>query len=201
MAGEEWTPEEIMGVVGRDRGFYEASGGGMTLSGGEPLWQSAGAGRLLELARGEGIHTAVETCGCVEWPVVRSVLELVDVWLFDVKELDPGAHRAMTGSGNEGILANLDGLLAAGARVIVRVPVVPGRNDGVWLVERLPRWLRERPRVREVHLMPYNRLAESKYRSLGVEYALAGLEAPTDEELEAVKARLEGVGVRVRVGG
>jgi pyruvate formate lyase activating enzyme len=169
LAGEEWTPEEIMGVVVRDRAFYHASGGGMTLSGGEPLWQAAGARRLLELARGEGIHTAVETCGCVEWAVVKGVLELVDLWLFDVKQLDPEVHRAMTGTRNEGIIANLDGLLEAGARAIVRVPVVPGRNDGGWLVERLPGWLRERPRVREVHLMPYNRLAESKYRSLGVE--------------------------------
>jgi pyruvate formate lyase activating enzyme len=192
LAGEEWTPEEIMSVVERDGAFYEASGGGLTLSGGEPLWQAEGARALLELARQEGIHTAVETCGCVEWAVIESVQDAVGLWLYDVKHVDPGRHRRMTAESNERILSNLDRLLSAGAEVILRMPVIPGSNEGEGAIEQLAEWLRGRPRIGEVHLMPYNRLAESKYRSLGMEY---------EEELEGLKARLEETGVRVRVGG
>ncbi|MDH4179657.1 MAG: glycyl-radical enzyme activating protein, partial [Armatimonadota bacterium] len=85
--------------------------------------------------------------------------------------------------------------------VIVRVPVVPGYNDGEGLIAGLEGWLRAKPLVSEVHLMPYNRLAESKYGGLGMEYALAGLAAPTDEEMEEFRRALEEAGVRVRVGG
>lgn len=201
LAGEERMPGEIMEIVRRDRAFYEASGGGVTLSGGEPLAQAEGARELLGLAWQEGIHTAVETCGCVAWEVVESVMELVDLWLYDVKHVDAEAHRAMTGRGNEAILSNLDRLLAEGAEAIVRVPVVPGYNDGEGLIAGLEGWLRARPQVSEVHLMPYNRLAESKYGGLGMEYALEGLETPTEEEMEGAKVRLERVGVRVRIGG
>ncbi|UCC67867.1 MAG: glycyl-radical enzyme activating protein [Armatimonadota bacterium] len=201
LAGEGWEPGEVMSVVKRDRAFYEASGGGMTLSGGEPLWQAEGARALLELARREGIDTAVETCGFVEWAVIESVRDAVGLWLYDVKHVDPRRHRRMTAESNERIISNLDRLLSAGAEVILRMPVIPRSNEGEGAIEQLAEWLRGRPGIREVHLMPYNRLAESKYRSLGLEYALAGLEAPTEEELDGLKARLQGTGVRVRVGG
>jgi pyruvate formate lyase activating enzyme len=201
LVGEEWAASEIMDVVRRDRIFYDASGGGMTLSGGEPLAQAEGARTLLTQAKEDEIHTAVETCGAVSWGAIASVLDLVDLWLFDVKQLDAAAHRAATVSGNEEILDNLERLLAAGEEVIVRVPVIPGSNDGRWLGEDLPEWLRAHEAVREVHLMPYNRLAAAKYAGLGLTFALAELAPPSEAETEAVKAQIESAGVRVRVGG
>jgi pyruvate formate lyase activating enzyme len=201
LAGEEWAASEIIEVVRRDRIFYDATGGGMTLSGGEPLAQPEGARAVLELAREDGISSAAETCGAVAWGVIASVLGLVDLWLFDVKHLDLGAHKALTGSGNEEILANLERLLAAGEDVILRVPLIPGQNDGNWLETELPEWLRAHGAIRAVHLMPYNRLAASKYRSLGLAFPLAELEPPSGPEIEEVKARLAAAGVRVQIGG
>ncbi len=190
-----------MQVVRRDRPFYDASRGGMTLSGGEPLWQPEGARELLGIAKAEAIHTAVETCGSVVWPVIETMLSAVDLWLYDLKHLEGEAHQRLTGRGNEEVLANLERLLAVGAALALRVPVIPGRNDDSWLVERLPTWLRSHPGVREVHLMPYNRLAESKYRSLGWDYALRGVEPPPEERTKALAERLREAGVEVRVGG
>ncbi len=201
VVGEEWTPAQVFAVVCRDRDFYYASGGGVTLSGGEPLLQAEGARAILHLARSEGIHTAIETCGCVEWSAVASVLGLVNLWLFDLKHLEADIHQRLTGLSNDLALGNLEQLLSAGEQIILRLPVIPGRNDGAWLEEALPRWLRARRQVLEVHLMPYHRLAESKYAGLGLDYALAGLAAPSAEKLEELKSRLEATGVQVRVGG
>ena len=135
-----------MEVVRRDRAFYDSSGGGVTLSGGEPLTQPEGARALLGLAREEGLHTAVETCGCVAWEAMESAMELVSLWLYDVKYADTAVHRAMTGRGNETILSNLERLLAAGAEAVVRVPVVPGYNDGEGLIAGMERWLLAHPK-------------------------------------------------------
>jgi pyruvate formate lyase activating enzyme len=199
--GEQRTPEEIMAVVARDRAFYETSGGGVTLSGGEPLEQAEGVVELLRLARERGIHTAVETCGSVEWYTVEAVLAHVDLWLYDLKHFDPAAHRAATGVGNRHILGNLARLLDAGAEVILRVPIIPTQNADDGFLSDLVSYVSDRPALSEVHLMPYNRLAEPKYEAIGMTYALRDLEQPADAVLEAVKRRLEAAGKVVRIGG
>ena len=106
-SGRSATPEEVVEVVLRDRVFYETSGGGVTLSGGEPLAQPAFAREILARCRTEGLHTAVDTCGEGAREALDALIPLADLWLFDVKHLDPGAHRAATGRSNERILQNL----------------------------------------------------------------------------------------------
>jgi pyruvate formate lyase activating enzyme len=201
LVGETHSAEEIMAVVERDLPFYEASSGGMTLSGGEPLAQLAGAGALLRLARERSIHTAVETCGCVPWRDIEPLLALVDLWLYDVKHIDPVAHRMLTGRSNRRILLNLHRLVMSGARVVLRVPVIPGRNAARDAMERLAQWAACQGRLEEVDLLPYSRLAESKYETIGRKYDLKGLPVPSDEELGAIKKLFEARGLLVHIGG
>jgi pyruvate formate lyase activating enzyme len=190
-----------MAVVERDRSFYDASGGGLTVSGGEPFSQAEETAELLALAQERGIHTAVETCGYADWHAMARVLGTVDLWLYDLKALDPAVHRALTGRSNRLILANLRRLLDARARVIVRIPVVPGRNTDDILFSRLvDRGFGGKPPP-EIHLLPYHRLGESKYVSLGMRYALGGLDQPSGDWLAALKARLEAQGLKVRISG
>jgi pyruvate formate lyase activating enzyme len=201
LVGERRTAEEIMEVVLRDRVFYEASGGGVTLSGGEPLAQAHDAKELLYRAHAEHLHTAVETCGYAGPGVVESFLGLVDLWLFDIKHADPDAHRALTGVSNAPILANLDLLLASKAEVILRVPLIPGVNDDGPAITGLTKLLRRRPRLKETHIMPYHPLAESKYESLGLPYSLRGLRRQAEQMLALAVRPLSELGVRVVVGG
>lgn len=200
IVGRQSTPEEIMQVVRKDFTFYQQSGGGVTLSGGEPLAQAKGARALLHLARAEGIHNAVETCGHADWRSFEPLLEAVDLWLYDIKHMGEKEHRVLTGVYNRRILANLRRLLERGAQVTLRMPIIPGYNDG-FFDRRLVELLEKHNTLREVHLMPYNQLAESKYEPLGLQYELRGTQPPPEEELQQLKARLEELGVEVRVGG
>ena len=201
LVGEQRSPEEILDVVERDRPFYDRSGGGVTLSGGEPLAQAAGAGAVLSLAHARGIHTAVETCGYAEWRRIEPLLELVDLWLCDIKHLDPDAHRALTGKSNRRILANLKRLVSARAEVVLRVPVIPGQNDGNDYISLLVGWLARYDSLREVHLMPYHRLAGSKYENLGLSYAMRDTDSVPPAVLDSYTAALGRLGCTVRVGG
>lgn len=201
MVGECRTPAAILDAVLRDAPFYETSGGGLTLSGGEPLAQPAATGELLRLARAHGIDTAVETSGYAPWSVLEPILDSVNLWLYDLKHIDPKAHRAATGVSNRRILSNLGRLLAAGARVTLRLPIIPSQNGDDHSLARLVTWLASMDGLREVHLMPYNGLARSKFAGLGMRYRLSQVRPPTDELLTRLRAQLEARGKQVRVGG
>jgi glycyl-radical enzyme activating protein len=201
LIGERRTPAEILEVVLRDAPFYETSHGGLTLSGGEPLAQPEAAAELLRLARDQDIHTAVETSGYAPWPVLESLLGVVDLWLYDVKHLAPQAHRAATGVGNRRILSNLSRLVASGSRVTLRLPIIPSQNDDDRSLAALVAWVAGMKGLREVHLMPYNALARSKFAGLGLRYALSHVQPPSDELLAHLKARMEADGRHVRTGG
>ncbi len=201
MVGEIRSAADILEIVTKDAAFYEASGGGLTLSGGEPLAQPEAASGLLHLAREQGIHTCVETSGYARWPVLGSLLGTVDLWLYDLKHADPAVHRAATGVSNRRILSNLTRLLTAGASVILRLPIIPGYNTDraslAMLVDRVGSF----DQVREVHLMPYNALARSKFAALGLRYSLERTQAPPDTTLRRLKTQLERRRKQVRIGG
>ena len=127
--GKKISVGEAVETVLEDRLFYVESGGGVTLSGGEPLLQSAFCRDFLSEMKKEGIHTAVDTCGFVNWDAFQCVLPVTDMFLFDVKHTDSAAHRKLTGQGNELILENLRKLSEMKARIEVRMPLVPGCND------------------------------------------------------------------------
>jgi len=167
LVGRRVPVGEVLEIVLRDRIFYEKSGGGVTLSGGEAMAQPEFARAVLAAARAEGLHTCVDTSGHVPWEHFECVLPMVDIFLYDVKDTDPERHRANT-SGELGlVLDNLARLDAAGARLHLRYPVIPGINDGTADMRELAGlWgtLWSRP---PVELLPYHRLGEGKRSSLG----------------------------------
>jgi len=191
---------EVVGEIQKDLIFFDESGGGVTLSGGEPLAQPAFAAALVRACRDRGIQTVLETCGYAKSDTFRSVALLADMVLFDVKLMTAAAHREYTGLANTGILQNLEELFARGRKVTVRIPLVPGINDRPEEVERFARYL-GRFRGCQVELLPYHRIGSAKYARLGRTYKLKDTSEPAAAELARVGDRLARAGLKVVVGG
>jgi pyruvate formate lyase activating enzyme len=166
LMGREATADDVMAEVRRDAPFFRRSGGGVTFSGGEPLAQPQFLLECLRRGRRWGYHTTVETCGYARWDDLREAAALTDLFLYDLKQLDPARHEELTGVGNELVLENLEKLLEAGAEVVVRVPVVPGANDDRESRRALALFLAGHPGVRRVDLLPAHALAAHKYAAL-----------------------------------
>ena len=190
--------DEIIAEVQRDRPFYQQSGGGMTLSGGEPLFQPDFALGLLQAAKTVGLRTCIETCSQLDPAVLDRALPLVDLFLCDFKETDPQRHRAWTGVDNVRILINLRRLHAAGACLRLRCPIVPGFNDRDEHFAGIAALTRELDGIEGVELMPYHQLGASKLERFGI----AGLpkylaQTPAAGALQSWIERLAGLGVHV----
>jgi pyruvate formate lyase activating enzyme len=199
--GERRTAAGVMDEVRRDAPFYQ-DGGGMTLTGGEPALQPDFAEALLRLARDEGIHSAIETCGHVPWANLARLLPYVDTVLYDVKHLDAAVHRAFTGAGNEVILDNLGRLTASGVAVVARVPLIPGFNASADSLRAIGRFLDGLPGgVRQVDLLPYHALGRAKYAALARPYPWEDHARLTEVEVEELAGELRGMGFAVTVGG
>ena len=192
--GQTRTPAQVIEVVVRDKPFYDNSGGGMTLSGGEPLAQPDFTAALLETSRAAGIATALETSALAPWELLEALLPLVDYWMCDVKHTDEARHRQLTGVGNARILANVRQLSARGARLLVRLPLVPGLNDDPAGLEALGRLVAQVRPSEGLEIMPYHRIGSGKYARLGREYSLGELAAATDEDIVRAAAALRQAG-------
>ena len=190
-----------MAEVRRDLGVFEESGGGVTFSGGEPMAQAAFLRACLEACQREGVGTAVETCGFAAREVALSIAERADLLLWDVKHLDPGRHRELTGVPLEPILGNLRAIADVGTPVWLRVPVVPGLNDGEDNLRAVARLASEHPSVRRVSLLPYHRSGARKLVRLGRDDALAGVMSPTVERMQELAALFTGTGRETTIGG
>ena len=200
ITGERRTPEDVLGVVLRDRAYYDASGGGMTLSGGEPLAQPSFAAALLRGARAARVHTCVETCGYAPRDVLNDLMPLTDLWLFDYKATDPALHEALTGRPNDLILSNLEALCRAGARVWLRCPLVPGVNDVPDHLAAIAALAARYPAIEAVELMPYHGIGASKHARYGLPEPAPGLRSPTEEDRAAWLACLAEYGcARARI--
>ncbi len=178
--GKIRTVEDVLRVVAQDSIFYSRSGGGMTISGGEPLLQKEFALALLREARRRRIKTAVETCGCVPWETLEEAAPYLNNILFDVKHPDTERHRWGTGVGNELILSNLKKLLETfpDKPVLVRTPVIPGFNDDMETARAIGRLLRGYANV-SYEALPYHRLGTQKYMFLGREYPMGEVSLPS----------------------
>ena len=181
--GRDYTVAQVMDVVRQDIDFYEESGGGMTLSGGEVLQQMDFARALIDAAHAEGIHVAVETTGFAPPERFRAFLPCPDLFLYDFKHCDRELHRACTGVYNDVILENLRAIVSAGRPVIARIPVIPRFNVGIKHARELAAALSDIG-VREVHLLPFHQFGEKKYEELGIEYAWKGVKQLHAESLE-----------------
>jgi pyruvate formate lyase activating enzyme len=157
----------VLDVVCRDLPYYLVSGGGLTLSGGEPFLQPDFSFALLKAAKEAGIHTCVETAGFVPWEYIERVLDYTDIFLYDYKETLPEKHREFTGQDNRRILENFDLLYASGADILLRCPLVPGCNDWPDNLDGILEMTKKYPRLRGVEIMPYHHLGKSKAENLG----------------------------------
>jgi pyruvate formate lyase activating enzyme len=201
IAGRAWSVPDLLAEVRRDLGIYEESGGGVTFSGGEPLMQPGFLLACLDACRREGLHTAVETSGYAPRDLVLSMAERSDLVLWDVKHLDPGRHRELTGAPLEPILSNLWALAGAAARVWLRVPVIPGLNDGEAHLRAVAGLAARHPSVRRVSLLPYHRTGVGKLARLGLQDTLAGVVTPTPERMQELLALFGDTGRETTIGG
>ena len=189
ICGRDYTPEELLPLLMRDAAFYE-SGGGVTISGGEPLLYAETVACLFSLLREWGVRTALDTCGEAPWEAFEAVLPFTDLVLFDIKGMDTERHCANTGHGNERIHDNLRRLGACGVPVEVRMPVVPGCNDGEGEFEAAATFLAQIPSLVAVRLLPYRALARSKYRAVGMADTMPDAPTPDSAILESRAAIL-----------
>jgi len=201
LAGREATVSELMEEVLRDRLFYDESGGGVTFSGGEPLAQPEFLAALLAACRAASLHTAVDTCGAAPRQRLLALTPLVDLFLFDVKLVDDARHRALTGLPAGPILDNLRALAAAGARLWVRVPVIPGYTDAEADLAATAALLAGLPGIGKVCLLPYHATGARKTARLGRSYPLGELAPPPAGRLESLAALFRGRGLAVQIGG
>ncbi len=200
IVGEDRTVKSILSLLDRDRRFYENSGGGVTVTGGEPLFQPAFAENLLAECRSHGLHTAMETCGFADEETFGSVTRHVDLLYYDLKHPEDAEHRAGTGQSNTPILRNLARLREAySGDLIVRVPYVPGYNTSPDVLRKMLRIARGVPGLRRVEFMPYHRLGLAKYEALGRTCSVAGLEQVDKASLDHLReaGREEGVEVEI----
>jgi glycyl-radical enzyme activating protein len=198
--GQYMTVDEVFDIVKKDEQFYRASGGGVTIGGGEPTFQPLFTLALLKKCKENYIHTAVDTCGYTLTSEGFKVLEEADLLLYDIKHMDPVKHKKYTGVSNEPILKNLEKLNAMGKSIIIRVPIVPGCNDSAQNIESTAEFLSKLKSVERVDLIAYHQYGSIKYGQLGRAYKLH-TQPPTTEQLNNIKATLEGYGLKVQLGG
>ena len=199
IAGKEYTVDEVMEEVLKDRVFYKNSKGGATLSGGEPLIYAEFVEELLMKLKKENIHTAVDTCGCVDFKVLERVSRYTDLFLYDLKTMDDEKHILYTGVSNINIIDNLIKLSEIHNNINLRLPLIEGINadeDNILGILRLIK----KTNIKKVSLLPYHDIAMHKYEKLGREY-YEYMKRPADEKLEEFKGIFEKEGYKVKIGG
>ena len=183
--GKQKSADELMPTLLEDCDFYENSGGGITISGGECLLQADFCADLLKKCKAAGLHTAVDTCGYVPRESFDKVIPYTDIFLYDFKAFDEDVHRRCTGQSNKIILENLKYLDSIGKKVEIRIPYVPDHNDDQ--IEKIADFLKDLKNVTKVRVLPYHNYAGSKYVSLGKENNLPA-RLPTDEEIKSAES-------------
>lgn len=186
ICGKEYTVEEILHEVEKDKLFYDTSGGGVTFSGGECMLQIDFLEAILQACCEKGLSCAVDTAGAVAWERFARVLPYTDLFLYDIKCMDPKKHKEYVGADNTLILSNLARLLEAGAPVWIRVPVIAGVNDTVAEMEAIRDFLHSHGKVQRVELLPYHRMGENKAAAANMVFT--AFDTPTKESMDALRA-------------
>ena len=199
LVGRRMTVEEVLAEVLKDEVFYEESGGGITISGGEPLQQPQFVEALLAACKARGLHTVLDTCGFASPDVLRRVSEHVDLFFYDLKLMNSEKHLSLTGVNNDLILQNLVILAQGGNAIRVRVPILPGLNDDYENLDALSTYLSPLG-IREIDILPYHELGNDKYRRMNLSSGMENVVPPTSAEMETIAARLRRDGFRVRIG-
>ena len=199
--GKKMTSQEIFEEVHRDKIFYEGTGGGVTISGGEPLNHPQVLGAVLKLCREAGIHTCLETSGFAKPEVWATVLSLADYVLFDLKHMDSQVHEELTGQPNEIILSNARKVADSGIPVLFRVPLIPDLNDSRKNIRETALFISGlgKETIQGVELMPYHRMGAGKYETLDKPYTLNGLRPTDPVHVESTRKRFEDLGLKCTI--
>jgi glycyl-radical enzyme activating protein len=197
LAGKSMTVEEVMTAVRQDAEFYDQSQGGVTLSGGEPLLQAAFAMELLRACTAEGIHTAVDTCGQLQWSTLEEAVPFTNIFLYDLKGTDSDIHRANIGVPNDRIIDNLRRLAGTGVPIEVRMVIIPGVNDSDEQIDAAGVLLGALSNIVGVRLLAYHNMAGSKYVALDMENTMPSVTPPESAQLAAIGRQLETHGLNV----
>ena len=201
LAGKYLSVANLMEIIEKDVLFYDESGGGVTFSGGEPLLQ---ANFLLELLKASGqrdIHRAIDTTGYADTRILMEIAREAELFLFDIKLMDPQKHKQYTGVSNRKILHNLERLARETVEITIRIPLIPGINDDDENITRTGTYISRLPGVENVDILPYHEAARYKYLKINADYYTKNILPPDGDRLSAVAQRLESFGLKVKIGG
>ncbi len=201
MMGKEITVKDLMKEIRKDIPFFDDSGGGVTFSGGEPLFQHEFLIEILKACGNEGIHRTVDTTGFAPLQVIKQVTPFTDLFLYDLKMMDPEKHLKYTGVRNELVLSNLRVLSASGTRVFIRIPVIPGINDDLENLNATADFLRTLEGSYSVNLLPYHDFGKSKYSNLKSDYKLKETLPPGKDKMLHIQDLFCKHGIEVQIGG
>ena len=202
LAGKKMTVAEVMKEIEKDTPFYDESGGGVSLSGGEPLLQQDFSDNLLKACKEIGIHTAVDTCGHASSDVLLEISEHTDLFLYDLKVINDEKHEKLTGMSNKLILNNLKELSNGGGKTVVRFPLIPGVNDDGKDILELGEFVASLSNVKEISILPYHKAGVEKSRRLGRRTDSFSVDhSPSAETLREIEGKLKGFGLEVQIGG
>ena len=211
LTGSSMTVSQIMNEVLRDRAFYENSGGGVTLSGGEPALSHGFSFAILKQCKAEGLHTAIETCGNYPWQNLTKLLPVTDLFMMDIKLMDSGKHRQVTRASNKLLLENARRLACTDKALVFRTPIIPGVNDNPEEFRAIVSAVSELIKIRQTHcvdnvpasdieyeLLPFHKLAGDKYRKLDMVYRVSEMQPPTQENMKMLLEIAAEMGVEAR---
>jgi pyruvate formate lyase activating enzyme len=202
MSGKPMSVSEFMEVIEKEKIFFDQSGGGVTFSGGEPLFHAEFLITLLENCGKRGIHRAVDTAGNVTEKIILDVAKHTDLFLYDLKMMDSALHKKWTGSSNTLILNNLQLLSATGSNIIIRIPLIAGINDTIENIGQTAQFIAGLAgEKKEVHLLPYHAIAQHKYLKLGKSEDFEILQEPDKETILRIIRQFEQAGLKASVGG
>ncbi|MFC1931593.1 glycyl-radical enzyme activating protein [Chloroflexota bacterium] len=200
LSGTQMTVEDLLLEVLKDEPYYRQSGGGITMSGGEPLAQFKFTRQFLQECKQRSLHTAIETCGYVPWDNLRDILDLVDLVYYDIKHMVAEKHKELMGTSNDLILENARKLLSTNkTQVVIRVPIVPGCNDSEENIEAIARFVANSG-GRMMELLPYHRFGVSKYSQFDLGYELKEVQIPTEEHLQKLRGLVKPYGIEEVTG-
>lgn len=184
VVGKDYTVAELFAEIDKDRRFYSLYGGGVTFSGGEPLTHPKFLTEITKACRQNKINVAVESCGYGNYQQFKTALPYIDHMFIDIKHINSGIHKELTGKGNELILDNVSRIADSGIPITIRTPVIPGYNDSAENITGIAKFISTHPGVEEYELLPYHNLGEFKYEALGIPYLLKEVLSPSDTAVE-----------------
>ena len=200
LKGRWMTVSEVIDEAEKDIPFYHTSGGGITISGGEPFFQPDFLENLLIKCKEHNLHTAVETTGCCNWEEIRKSLDYIDLFLFDIKMIDSSKHTEATSLPNDIIIDNLKRIAELNKAMIIRVPLIPQYSADESNLNEIGR-LAQKLDIKQIHLLPYHKFGVSKYQKLNRAYSLKECDVLESDEIEASRELLEQFGLEVCIGG